>query len=705
MAVSTAMDGLYSKSTHAKLTVLFILPLLIFLLVSAVQIRQSMKQTQEIANLEKLVELAIHISALIHETQKERGSTGIYLSSKGEHFSDELLQQHRQTDKYQKKLQLYLTAFNSNIHSREFNRSLQNALTQTKNLNKIRQQILLRQIEAGHAIESYTKLNRAFLDTVNSMIFESSNADLTRAIIAYSAFLQGKEVAGLERAVLGRAFTQNHFSEGMYRRFVELVTEQNTFQLSFFRLTDTRLAEQFSIFRAAGDYKNVQRYRDIAHLHAIHGGFNISAEHWFGLITTKIDQLKAMEDIITDDLAAKSYKLKNASRQAQIRWQALIIITTLAALIFGIWMVRNIDRSFNRRLEEYRLLFENSSAGMAVLNSDNQRFLFCNTTFANMLGYKKQEIKRLRTIDIHPEESSDKVLTSFQQSLGKEINSTHEIPFKRKDGSIFYAQINAFPIIIEEKHYIANSIKDITERREAEHKNKQLLQQNRQLAQRNYTMQETERREIAAELHDQLGQSMVGIMMQADHIHRHISDHNEAVAAASNIAKTIRSLINDTRNLTNKLRPVTLDQLGLVDALSELIDSWQQYHHECHFQLDIINNIPELSDQPSICVYRIVQEGLTNISKHAKAKNVKVSLSFDSKLATPHSKILTLTIVDDGIGMREDIHGKWGMGVINMRERVQSLGGYFELGSEANKGVSITVCIPAVGEDQGNTSL
>lgn len=689
------MEGLYTKSTHTKLIALFILPFLIFLVVSAIQIKENANKVADISKLENLVTLATHISSLIHETQKERGSTGIYLSSQGTLFSDQLRQQRIKTDTQIGELHDFLSTFKNTSYSDTFNHSLTKSIDKLVDLEGIRKKITLAQITTEQAISLYTKINGQLLDTVGIMVLDSSEADLTRAMISYASFLKGKEIAGIERAVLSSTFTQDYFSNGMYRHFVKLVTEQNSYHREFSFLTNAELVKKFNVITKGYNYENVNTFRNIAHKQSLTGGFNVNAEDWFNVKTKKIDQLKTLEDLITVDLISRSTVLKRNRTQAQSLWLILIFITTAASVMFGIWMMHRINYTFNRRLEEYHTLFEKSSAGMVIIDPKNQQFISCNTAFSQMLEYSKIEITSLNLLDIQPTESSNRVISSYDNVTATNHQGTEDVLLLRKDGSVFYGEINFFPILIEETRCTVGNIKDITQRRDAQINNQVLIQENRQLAQINYKLQERERREIARELHDELGQSMVGIMMQADHIQQHIrnSDYNSISSAAASIAKTIRSLINATRDLTNKLRPVTLDQLGLVDALSELVSNWKQLNIDTYFSFETKGNIPEVPDQIAICLYRIVQESLTNISKHASANNVIVSLIYDSNIDIAQSRLI-LSIIDNGIGLDNMNTNGWGMGIINMRERVQSLGGTFDLISEENIGVKIIANIP-----------
>jgi len=680
----------------AKLVMLFALPFLIFLCIALWQIFHHETDVRAISNIEKQVQLSTHISSLVHELQKERGDSGIYLSSQGALFSDELLIQRHKTDNSYTRLNRFLTTFNYLEYPSQFIYLLEHSQLSLQSLDEIRNKISLSQMTAVEAIEYFTNVNRHFLNVIEEVAQNSPEPDLVFAIISYTNFLRGKELLGIERALLSHTFTQDYFEEGAYRQFMKLVTEQNVYHQRFLSLTKPELVNEFNGLNSDEQSRKVQKYRNIAHKNAENGHFGVNVKSWFNAISAKIDQFKILEDAITNDLTQTALQKKTESEVSLVRWRVFIFVLSLSTAIVGFWMVRRISLTFERRLEEYGMLFENSSAGMVVVHPINKKILFCNAAFASKLGYSKEALSCMSLSDLHPKTSIvDKGrCCDFTAPDSLKENGT---TFIRQNGDVLLAEVTVFPMNIEGIMYMVASIKDITERQKVMNENLLLLGENKSLIQRNYVLQEAERRDIARELHDQLGQELVGIMLQADSLCQLSSkqDHQGVSLTASNIAKNIRSIISSTRDLTNKLRPVSLDQLGLESALCELIDAWSKLNKDTNFKFTLHNSLPDVHGQISICVYRIVQENLTNIGKHAKANDVSISLRYDECLTELNTPALTLLIIDNGIGMSTNKEGS-GMGVISMRERIQGLGGLFYLTSEPNDGVKIIAHIPVV---------
>ncbi|BAN34775.1 multi-sensor signal transduction histidine kinase [Sulfuricella denitrificans skB26] len=237
---------------------------------------------------------------------------------------------------------------------------------------------------------------------------------------------------------------------------------------------------------------------------------------------------------------------------------------------------------------------------------------------------------------------------------------------------------------------------DVTPIREAEHLSQDLLRQNRLLTQRLFSLQESERRHLARELHDELGQWLTAIQAEAGAICSNSGAEREpeicAIAQAiGNSATEVQSVI---RRILRRLRPALLDELGLTDSLQELAIQWRQHHPKIVCDMELDGNLGDLSEALNITLYRIVQEALTNIANHAQAHHVKVWLRRVPDVASDPEHLL-LTVQDDGKGMYSNLPLK-GLGMLGMRERVIASGGEFMSQSAPGKGVCIEIRLPLV---------
>lgn len=209
----------------------------------------------------------------------------------------------------------------------------------------------------------------------------------------------------------------------------------------------------------------------------------------------------------------------------------------------------------------------------------------------------------------------------------------------------------------------------------------------KKLTQRVFDAQEEERGRVARELHDGISQILVGVRYALDNARRRL-DRGDAAAGAP-LAKGIESLadaISEVRRISRDLRPAVLDDLGLGPALRMLAEEFgQRTGVEVDYSTVVFRN--RLDNDAKIALYRIAQEALTNIERHANATHVSIDLR-------GHRRGATLRISDNGCGFSPDDKRAQGLGLRNMQERMEQLGGRFHMRPALGKGVTIEVVAP-----------
>ena len=226
----------------------------------------------------------------------------------------------------------------------------------------------------------------------------------------------------------------------------------------------------------------------------------------------------------------------------------------------------------------------------------------------------------------------------------------------------------------------------LQERSRSELKVQELLQHKSDLLQRIYTAKEDERLALARELHDDMGQTSTAIRTEVAVLQRIGRLHPEADESVKRIGESAQHLSQMTRQMLHRLRPPALDSMGLEQALVSLCDNWQNSTQNlCEFKTSAL---PEgLNDYACVTVYRIVQEALTNVTRHANAKHVRVELTLDTQG-------LNLNIEDDGQGMADTQAVHQGFGLLGMQERVASVAGRLSISSKLGQGVRLAIQIP-----------
>lgn len=211
--------------------------------------------------------------------------------------------------------------------------------------------------------------------------------------------------------------------------------------------------------------------------------------------------------------------------------------------------------------------------------------------------------------------------------------------------------------------------------------------ENDRLAKRSLMIQEEERRHLAQELHDEMGQSISAIKAIAFSLRRS-GRHDQQVLeeGVDRIAHISNQISDRVRNMMGRLRPANLDELGLVAAVEHMVDEWNDHHQDCFCRFRSALGEQRLGDDERINLYRIIQEGLTNVARHAQADTLLITLD-------RHEGQVSLEMQDNGRGFDTGVV-RWGMGLSGMRERVEALGGSFSVRTAPGEGVRIHILVP-----------
>lgn len=217
------------------------------------------------------------------------------------------------------------------------------------------------------------------------------------------------------------------------------------------------------------------------------------------------------------------------------------------------------------------------------------------------------------------------------------------------------------------------------------------LEQNRQLTQLIQQHIEDERRSLARELHDELGQYVTAIKTFAVAIVNKTREGTPDIAAsAQTIVAAANHIYDGMHNIIRQLRPAAMDNMGLVETLRDMVSAYQAQHPELNIQLHLSGQFQPLGENVNINIYRIVQEAVNNAIKHAHAQCINVHMLVDGEG-------LRLMICDDGVGMQLDLVDQTKhFGLLGMRERVQALHGQFKVISQpdAGRGTTLEIRLP-----------
>ena len=222
------------------------------------------------------------------------------------------------------------------------------------------------------------------------------------------------------------------------------------------------------------------------------------------------------------------------------------------------------------------------------------------------------------------------------------------------------------------------------------------LTDNQRLAHQNLRIQESERKRLARELHDELGQYCNAIKLDAVAIARDASRQDTpATLAAQRIvtaADHVHAVISD---VIRRLRPAGLDELGLAAAIESCVDRWRHSQPDVQVNLIINGSFEDLGELTTLTLYRLIQEGLTNCSRHAQATTLKITVDL---VPDKQHDTVQVSLIDNGCGA-DTSQLSQGFGLRGMTERVALMGGALTLSSSPGNGFCIAATLPASGHD------
>ena len=323
-----------------------------------------------------------------------------------------------------------------------------------------------------------------------------------------------------------------------------------------------------------------------------------------------------------------------------------------------------------------------------VAVDEQQRILLFNPAAESMFGYSAGEVIGKHLSTLMPSRSHAvhgiHVAGFLQAPAGsRNMGANRDVLGLRANGSEFPIESSISRTLIDGKSQLTAVLRDVTERRRAEAELNEVNRQLRALHAALQSVREQERTRIARELHDELGQQLTGLKLDLSWLSRRLKDGREApFDKVDEMRESLDASIASVRRISTELRPLILDDLGFGEAVI-----WQADELSRRSGLKIALDLPAAGlitqDELATALFRIVQESLTNVVRHAQATQVTISL-------TATNDQLTLCISDNGTGIGEGMR-KGGIGVVSMRERAMACGADFSITSSPGAGTTITV--------------
>lgn len=322
-----------------KLMLLVTPPVVGAMLFCAIQLQQVISNRYVLEQVKPLVQLSIIGGKIVHELQKERGTTAGYVGSAAKRFAEQLTEQRQLTDKElaQQLPQVRMLLTQIRQQQPQIHTDMQAILNQLANIKQRRNQVDRLALNVKEAASYYTQLNTQWLALSAAIARLSTFNDVTEELRNYATFMQAKEYAGLERAILSVTFANDKFLPGNYYTFVKFVSLQDAYLSVFERFANTQQLNTLHRFESSSVEHNVQQYREQANRHYVVGGFNVASADWFAASTARINQFKQLEDQISHHIETAVAEHNRAANQQLLLTAgatAILLLLTLALTVF-----------------------------------------------------------------------------------------------------------------------------------------------------------------------------------------------------------------------------------------------------------------------------------------------------------------------------------------------------------------------------------
>jgi PAS domain S-box-containing protein len=408
------------------------------------------------------------------------------------------------------------------------------------------------------------------------------------------------------------------------------------------------------------------------------------------VIATRQGDLEVLQDVAIGQMEGELRK-KNLELSARVEQRTEELEKT----------IRKSEKEIaERKRAETQLFLEkelsneilDSIPGLVGLFDENMRFVRWNKIFEKESGYTREEIPFLHGVESFFDNERDKSVTRrilkgmFEKGFG-----SAEVSPLMKDGTVKTLFFNGRRIIYEGKICLLCIGVDISERKNAEETLQQSYKQIRALTNHLQNIREEERIHIAREIHDELGQKLTVMKMDAAWLNKNLNKGNAARQKLQDLTALLDSTIQTVRRISTELRPSLLDDLGLAAAMEWHLKEFEKRSSiRTHFNRPNVE-LP-LNDQAKIAIFRIFQESLTNVARHSNAREVKIGL-------VQNEGQIVLSIQDNGksFDKQKATDGKT-LGILDMKERAESLGWNFEIQSDLERGTTVLVKIPVTEE-------
>lgn len=339
----------------------------------------------------------------------------------------------------------------------------------------------------------------------------------------------------------------------------------------------------------------------------------------------------------------------------------------------------------------FRTIFEGATIGIALVDMDG-RIVESNPHLEQMLGLTREELLKRSFTNFTQPDDTDRCRVLFQELVeGKRDSFQMEKQYSLQDGRLLWGRLTVSPYRDTEGawQFAIGMVENITEQKQAEVEIRAYQEQLRSMASELSLTEERERRRLATELHDHVGQILALAQIKLGALKESASS-TSLTGPLDEIRRLMEQMIQYTRSLTFELSPPILYDLGFEAAVEWLAELFQK-QHGLKIDVQADRNPKPMDDEIRVLLFQVVRELLLNVVKHAKADQVKVTI--DRK-----GPDLRIQVKDNGVGMPisqgTSLNSATGFGLFSIKERLKNLGGHLQVTSQPDQGTKVTLVVP-----------
>ena len=395
-------------------------------------------------------------------------------------------------------------------------------------------------------------------------------------------------------------------------------------------------------------------------------------------------------NLLFRDLKHSEEELRRVNEQldARVQQRTAQLIDANRALQAEILERKRVETGLAEAERNYSRLLENSLTGIYI-NLEG-RIVFANQRFAEIYGYSKEEIEGIENLKlVHPEDRELIEERRLRRLRGEELPSEYDSRGLTRNGRTIWVSRRNTLIDYRGKPAILGNIVETTQRKQMEESLQESRKELRLLSAQLLTAQENERKWIAQELHDSIGQTLAAVKFSLE---RKISQMDIQKAPSGMLLENVLSLIqngiDETRTIMMNLRPSILDDLGILATINWFCREFQRIYSHLRIHRDIRVEEKDIPHHLKIVIFRILQEGMNNVSKHSLGNAVFLSLE-------KTRETIELEIRDNGQGFSPETSPR-GLGLSSMKERAELSGGTFLLEAAIGQGTRLRASWPLI---------